>query len=394
MHLTEGTFLSEEEIKNLRMRIFELTNSNKALQQENTNLQNRVSELYNWTQQAQTIFQQKDEQIQSLTTDIQRLQQQEQQRLQNRDELTMDDLYERVQQLEVLNRELKEQVSQYFEIIESAYITSVVDQPILSKIEQVLRLSNDPEKLLLIKLKRNPSASFSDLARETGFGEQKVKIAVDKLRRKGFVKEFDSGRGVAFTKSDVITALPDVSEWQNISNPKELFNALIEYVKVTDQNIQISEALKQFRDILTSLAGQPPYMYEISKSISDFRMRMQNKDDLVRQIITWQEKWESSVRGVEAYGTTIETPSSWDAGLSPDELFSSMRRYTQRAEYKEIAIALDKIRDILHEKHGHAIYLTEISREASKWKMSPQNKEDLIQRFGTWNEMANQRLDH
>lgn len=375
------------------MRIYELTNSNNTFQQENTNLQNRVSELYNWTQQAQTVFLQKDEQIQSLNSEIHKLNQLEQQRLQNRNELTIDELYEQVQQLEVLNRELKEQVCQYFEIIEDTYITSAVDRGILSKIEQILRLSKDPEKLLLIELKKNPSASFSDLSRTTGLGKQKVKIAADQLIRKGLVKEFGSGGGVAFAKTDIIPTLVDASEWQNITNPKELFNALIEYVKVSDQNIQISEALKQFRDILTSLTGQPPYMYDISKSITDFRLQMQDKDALVRQIITWQEKWESSVRGVEAYGTTIEDPSSWK-GLSPDELFSSMQRFTKRAEYKDIAVALDKIRDILHEKHGHAIYLTEISREASKWRMSPQNKDDLIQRLTNWNKKANQRLEH
>lgn len=41
-------------------------------------------------------------------------------------------------------------------------------------------------------------------------------------------------------------------------------------------------------------------------------------------------------------------------------------------------------RDILHEKHGHAIYLTEIFREASKWRMSPQNTDDLLQRLNSW----------
>ncbi len=385
------THLSEEEIKSLRMRVYELTNSNNAFQQENANLQTRVSELYAWSQQAQQVIKQRDDQIQVLNAELNTIRQKEHERLQNRSEVTVDDLYEQVQRLEVNNRELEEQSNAYYEIIETVFINSGADRNVLSRIEQILRRERDPQKILLIEMKKNPSASFIELARTTGLTEQKVKIAADKLRRKGLVKEFGSGKGVAFAKTDIIPTLSDVSEWKKLTNPKDLFNALIEYMKVTDQNIQISEALKQFRDILTSLTGTPSYMYEISKSITDFRMRMQNKDELINRIITWQEKWEASVRGVEVYGTTIEDPSSWNVGLSPEELFSSMSRFTKRATNKDVSSALDTIRDILHEKHGHAIYLTEIAREASRWRMSPQNKNELLQRLNGWKEKAIQR---
>jgi hypothetical protein len=382
--------LSEEETKSLRIRVYELTNSNNAFQQENANLQTRVSELYTWSQQAQQVIKQRDDQIQTLTIELNTIRQKEQERLQNRSEVTVDDLYEQVQRLEVNNRELEEQSNAYYEIIETVFINSGADRNVLSRIEQILRREKDPQKILLIEMKKNPSASYSELSRTTGLTEQKVKIAADQLRRKGLVKEFGSGKGVAFAKSDIMPTLTDVSEWKKLTSPKELFNALIEYTKVTDQNIQISEALKQFRDILTSLIGTPSYMYEISKSITDFRMRMQNKDELINRIITWQEKWEISVRGVEVYGTTIEDPSSWN-GLSPEEIFSSMSRFTKKATNKDVSSALDTIRDILHEKHGHAIYLAEIAREASRWRMSPQNKNDLLQKLNGWKEKAIQR---
>ncbi|MHA2244130.1 MAG: hypothetical protein ACXADY_04120 [Candidatus Hodarchaeales archaeon] len=382
--------MSEEETKSLRIRVYELTNSNNAFQQENANLQTRVSELYTWSQQAQQVIKQRDDQIQTLTIELNTIRQKEQERLQNRSEVTVDDLYEQVQRLEVNNRELEEQSNAYYEIIETVFINSGADRNVLSRIEQILRREKDPQKILLIEMKKNPSASYSELSRTTGLTEQKVKIAADQLRRKGLVKEFGSGKGVAFAKSDIMPTLTDVSEWKKLTSPKELFNALIEYTKVTDQNIQISEALKQFRDILTSLIGTPSYMYEISKSITDFRMRMQNKDELINRIITWQEKWEISVRGVEVYGTTIEDPSSWN-GLSPEEIFSSMSRFTKKATNKDVSSALDTIRDILHEKHGHAIYLAEIAREASRWRMSPQNKNDLLQKLNGWKEKAIQR---
>lgn len=380
--------MSEEEIRNMKLRIIELTNSINAYQQENSNLQGRVSELYNWTQQAQVAFQEKEQQIQGLEAEIQQYRQMETQRKQNRGEVTVDQLYEQVQQLEIRNRELEERFTQYSEVIESTYLSTTTDHKILTMIENILRNEKDPQKLLLIEMKKKPSASYTELARLTGLREQQVKLAADKLRRKGLIKEF--GSGIIFTKSEVLS-VTDIADWKGITDPKKLFNALIEYVKVSDSNIQISDSLKEFRDVLTSLIGNPVYMYEISKAISEFRMRMQDKDDLTRRIITWMEKWESSVKGVESYGTTIEDPSTWTTSFSPDELFSSMKQYIPKASNTEVAVALERIRDILHEQHGHALYLLEIAREASKWKLSSQNQSELYSKLKNWNTKANQK---
>ncbi|MHA2073640.1 MAG: hypothetical protein ACW97X_03400 [Candidatus Hodarchaeales archaeon] len=382
--------MSEEEIRNLKMRIYELTNANNVLQQENSNLQTRVSELYSWTQQAQVAFQEKENLVQNLESQIHQLQQMEEQRKLNRGEMTIDQLYKQNQQLEVQNRELLENYNHYTDIIEEIYISSNLDPQIISKIENTLRKGKDPKTLLLIEMKKNPSASYSDLASVTGLREQQVKIAADKLRRKGLIKEFGSGKGITFAKSQVLT-VTDISNWKGIIDPKKLFNALIEYVKVSDSNIQISDALKEFRDILTSLIGTPGYMYEISKNITEFRMRMQDKNELTRRIIIWMEKWESSIKGVETYGTTIDDPSSWDPNFSSDELFSSMKRFIAKGNNTEISMALEKIRDILHEQHGHALFLVEIAREASKWKLSPQDKTELQNKLKDWNNKSSQR---
>jgi hypothetical protein len=372
------------------MRIYELTNANNVLQQENSNLQTRVSELYSWTQQAQVAFQEKENLVQNLESQIHQLQQMEEQRKLNRGEKTIDQLYKQNQQLEVQNRELLENYNHYTDIIEEIYISSNLDPQIISKIENTLRKGKDPKTLLLIEMKKNPSASYSDLASVTGLREQQVKIAADKLRRKGLIKEFGSGKGITFAKSQVLT-VTDISNWKGIIDPKKLFNALIEYVKVSDSNIQISDALKEFRDILTSLIGTPGYMYEISKNITEFRMRMQDKNELTRRIIIWMEKWESSIKGVETYGTTIDDPSSWDPNFSSDELFSSMKRFIAKGNNTEISMALEKIRDILHEQHGHALFLVEIAREASKWKLSPQDKTELQNKLKDWNNKSSQR---
>ncbi|MHA2303946.1 MAG: hypothetical protein ACXACU_01050 [Candidatus Hodarchaeales archaeon] len=382
--------MSEEEIRNLKMRIYELTNANNVLQQENSNLQTRVSELYSWTQQAQVAFQEKENLVQNLESQIHQLQQMEEQRKLNRGEMTIDQLYKQNQQLEVQNRELLENYNHYTDIIEEIYISSNLDPQIISKIENTLRKGKDPKTLLLIEMKKNPSASYSDLASVTGLREQQVKISADKLRRKGLIKEFGSGKGITFAKSQVLT-VTDISNWKGIIDPKKLFNALIEYVKVSDSNIQISDALKEFRDILTSLIGTPGYMYEISKNITEFRMRMQDKNELTRRIIIWMEKWESSIKGVETYGTTIDDPSSWDPNFSSDELFSSMKRFIAKGNNTEISMALEKIRDILHEQHGHALFLVEIAREASKWKLSPQDKTELQNKLKDWNNKSSQR---
>jgi hypothetical protein len=383
--------LSEEESKNLRIRLYELTNTNTRLQEENRNLQSRISELYSWSQQAQEVIRQRDDQIQFLNVELNSIKQKEQERLQTRSEVTLDELYQQVQHLEVKNRELLEQKNAYYEIIEKVYTDPSTNHAILSMIEQIIRKEKDPQKLLLVEMKKNPSASYSNLVRATGLSEHKVKVAADHLRRKGLIKEFGSGKGIAFTKSDVMPTLTDVSEWKNLTNPLELFNALIEYVKITNQNILISEALKTFRDIITSFIGTPSYMYEISKAITDFRVQMQDKNELLQRIITWQEKYETSIRGIDTYGTRIEDPSSWNSGLSSDELFSSISRYIKRASNKDISSALDRVRDILHEKHGHALYLTEIAREASRWRLSPQNKTELEEKLNVWKNKANQR---
>ncbi|MFW9906210.1 MAG: hypothetical protein ACFFFH_17960 [Candidatus Thorarchaeota archaeon] len=107
-------------------------------------------------------------------------------------------------------------------------------------------------------------------------------------------------------------------------------------------------------------------MYEILKAIPDFRMQIQDKNELLKHIITWQEKYETSIRGKETYGTTIKEPSFWNSGLSSDKIYSSLSHYIKRALNRDISAALERVRDILHEKHGHALYLAEIAREASR----------------------------
>lgn len=382
---------AEEDIQTLRRQIWEYSQAHQTCQQENTNLQHRVAELYEWSQKAQQVIQERDAQIHSLSTQIETLNQKEQDRLHNRTEVTVDDLYEKVQRLEMQNRSLEEQTSSYSEIIEKIYINSSVDRSSQSKIEKIFKHGKDPQQLILIEMRKNPSTSFNDLARAIGIALHQVKIAADQLQRKGFIKGFGSGTGVTISKGDILPSLSDVSGWNSITDPKDLFNALLEYTKVSDQHIMISEALKKFRDILTSLIGSPVYMHEISRSINDYRISMGNKQDLLEKTLSWQDRWESSVKGSGTYGTSLDLPSSWDSNTPFDELFSSMKQYIQRASNLEVASSLEKIRDILHEQHGHALYLSEIAREASRWKNHSQNQEELVQKLKKWKKEADQR---
>jgi len=380
--------LSNEEIQALRTRVWELTQANQAYQQENLRLQTRISELYDWSNQAQQVILERDEHIKALNREVEQLRQKEKDRMQRRKEITIDELYEKVKKLEIENRNFETQVIEYEKILEEIY--SSIDLPVnlRSRIEQVFRNTKDPQKILMIELRKNPSMNYNELAQRTGLSVQKVKMAADQLRRKGFIQEFATGEGVMVGSHGQVPTMINIKDWDKIEDPKKLFDLLIEFVRVTDQNIQVSEALKKFRDVLTSLIGTPQFMYEISRSISDFRISMKDKDELIKKILIWQDKWEMTVRGKEMYGTTIEDPSSWTSALTPDELFDSMSRFMRRAKHNEIAAALERIRDILYENQGHALYLTEIAREASNWKLSSRNKEELEQKLKDWKKKA------
>ena len=62
--------MSEEEVHKLRMRIQEFAKSYELCYQENARLQNRVSELYKWSQEAQKVVKERDKVIQTLTQEL------------------------------------------------------------------------------------------------------------------------------------------------------------------------------------------------------------------------------------------------------------------------------------------------------------------------------------
>ncbi len=383
--LTEDSFMSDEEVHKLRLRVQEFAKAYETCYQENARLQNRVSELYNWSQEAQNVVKERDNFIQTLTQELNMKKEKERERLQKRSELTLDELYERVQQLETINNELKEMLKNYYDILESVYLTRVVNQETQSRIEESFRRSQEPQKLLIIELAKELSVSYSDLISATGLTEQEVKLSLDPLINKGLVIEF--GQGVAAIREEAVK-ISDPSGWNNITNPKELFISLMEYVKISNRDIITLEAVKRFRDILQSLIGTPVFIHEISESILDIKMQRYEKDKLVKRINSWMEKWEQSINVVEVRETVKNDPSLWDSSLTIDELFSSMKRYANTASNEEIASALEKIHDILYKKHGHAIYLVEIKREAAYWKKAPQKVDDLVVKLIIWRKKA------
>ncbi len=377
--------MSEEEVHKLRMRIQEFAKSYELCYQENARLQNRVSELYKWSQEAQKVVKERDKVIQTLTQELNMIKEKERERLQKRSEVTLDELLERVQQLETMNIELEEKLKNYYNIIESVYLSRAVNQETLSRIEDSLRKSQEPEKYLIIELSKKLSVNYSDLISATGLTEQEVKLSLDPLIKKGLIIEF--GQGVAVIREETVK-IYDPSEWNSITNPKELFISLMEYVKISNRDIITLEALNRFRDILQSLIGTPVFIHEISESILDIKMQRLEKDELVKRINSWMEKWEQSIKEVELRETVKDDPSLWDSSLTIDELFSSMKRFANTASNEEIASALEKIHDILYKKHGHAIYLVEIQREAAYWKKAPQKVDDLVVKLIIWRKKA------
>lgn len=381
--------MSDEDVHKLRLRVQEFAKAYEVCYQENARLQNRVSELYNWSQEAQKVVEERDEFIETLTQELSMIKEKEKVRKQQRSEVTFDELYERVQQLETLNKELEENLSGYNEILESVYLTRAVKQETLTSIEDSFRKSQEPQKLLIIELAKQLSVSYGDLIAATGLTEQEVKLTLDPLIKRGLVTEF--GQGVATIRDEAVK-IYDPSEWIDISNPKELFFSLMEYVKISDRNLITLEALKGFRDILQSLIGTPVFIHEISATILDIKMQRIEKDELVKRIASWMDKWEQSIEPVEVQERIKDDPSWWDSSLTIDELFSSMKRYSNTASNEEIACALEKIHDILYQKHGHAIYLVEIKREAAYWKKAPQKVDDLVVKLIIWRKKADPLL--
>ncbi len=388
--------MSDEDIRLLRLRLNQYVQANQTLQQENIDLRNRISELYSWTEIAQKTISERDQQIQALNLEIQRIQQEkqelvrrEEERKQRGREMSIEQLYERVQTLEVENRDMKEILGDSIETLSKILMNSAttIDRETVGRIERILSQRKDPQSLVLIALRKKVSAAYSELAQVTGMTEQKVRIAADQLRRKGIVKEFGPN-AITLEVVEARPKLPEPREWRTITDPKDLFSAVIEYVKISEDNRHIADALKQFRDVVTSLLGSPTFMYELGMEIKTFTTRMGNKEQLLNQIASWKLKWEDSTREVEVYGTKIDDPSSWSVDLILSELFDSMSRLVKKGKPKEISLALQKLRDILHEKHGHKLYLVEIVRESTSWRSGGRNREDLLTKLEQWQEKA------
>ena len=85
--------LSQDEIGNIRIQLMQANQQVAAYQQENARLNQRVAELFEWSQQAQLAMQERDNQIQSLIAEINNYKNQEHQRQQQRSEMTMDDFF-------------------------------------------------------------------------------------------------------------------------------------------------------------------------------------------------------------------------------------------------------------------------------------------------------------
>ncbi len=78
--------MSEEDIHKLRIRIQEFAKAYEACYQENASLQNRVSELYKWSQEAQKAVEERDKLILTLNQEINKIKEKERERLQQRSE--------------------------------------------------------------------------------------------------------------------------------------------------------------------------------------------------------------------------------------------------------------------------------------------------------------------
>lgn len=282
----------EEDIRLLKARVLQLTQEAQLWHEENARLKARISEYYEWSQQATANIENLRAHIEKLEHERNELVSRENQRQQDAGEMTFERLLKENQRIEVESREYKEDLQ------EAASLLFRLFQASLSAIDDSLRdqaadflwkRGDESSRVFVGALRRGGVGDEQELARELGVSVTTVRRVSEGLEQAGTMSKASSGEVMLSKEVRMSSALIQPEEWESLE-VEELFSSALNFFEREKEHLRIAEALQTLRDVLASKIGHSVFLYEIARESADWKKQPGESTWLRRKVETWKEK--------------------------------------------------------------------------------------------------------
>jgi len=158
----------------------------------------------------------------------------------------------------------------------------------LEEMETML-LNEGPHEIKIIAAlgRLGGSAGPRSLETETSLTPEEIYLAIIGLNSAGIVVEDVPGVFQLTTMKSMKTA---ISQWGELVNVNELFNQCKRLIETTDESNEIANALGALRDALLPKGVSGVVIAEIAKEARTWRSGSGDKEELLNQLATWEER--------------------------------------------------------------------------------------------------------
>ncbi|MFQ5980503.1 MAG: hypothetical protein ACE5OZ_20385 [Candidatus Heimdallarchaeota archaeon] len=282
----------EEDIRSLKARVLQLTQEAQLWHEENARLKARISEYYEWSQQATANIENLRVQNESLEHERNELIAKEKQRQQNAGEMTFERLLEDNQRIEVESREFKEDLqvgaNLLFQLFQAAIPT--IDASLRDQAADFLwKRGDESSRIFVGTLRKGGVGEEAELAREAGVSIAAVRRVSQQMERTGTLSKSRDGEVMLSKDVRLSSALVQPEEWETLE-VEEVFDNALNFFEREGDHKRIAEALQILRDVLASKMGHSVFLYEIARESGEWKKEAGEATWLRRKVEIWKEK--------------------------------------------------------------------------------------------------------
>ncbi|MHA2232670.1 MAG: hypothetical protein ACXAB4_09280 [Candidatus Hodarchaeales archaeon] len=282
----------EEDIRSLKARVLQLTQEAQLWHEENARLKARISEYYDWSQQATANIENLRAQNERLEHERNELIAKEKQRQQNAGEMTFERLLEDNQRIEVESREFKEDLqvgaNLLFQLFQAAIPT--IDTSLRDQAADFLwKRGDESSRIFVGTLRKGGVGEEAELAREAGVSIAAVRRVSQQMERTGTLSKSRDGEVMLSKDVRLSSALVQPEEWETLE-VEEVFDNALNFFEREGDHKRIAEALQILRDVLASKMGHSVFLYEIARESAEWKKEAGETTWLRRKVEIWKEK--------------------------------------------------------------------------------------------------------
>ncbi len=282
----------EEDIRSLKARVLQLTQEAQLWHEENARLKARISEYYEWSQQATATIENLRAHIERLEHERNELVTREKQRQEDAGEMTFERLLKENQRIEVESREFKEDLQEAASLLFRLFQASLsaIDDSLRDKTADFLwKRGDESSRVFVGALRKGGVGDEQELARELGVSVTTVRRVSEGLEQAGAMSKASSGEVMLSKEVRMSSALVQPEEWESLE-VEELFSNAINFFDREKDHLRIAEALQTLRDVLASKIGHSVFFYEIARESADWKKEPGETAWLRRKVEMWKEK--------------------------------------------------------------------------------------------------------